>query len=189
MDVYEAIRDRSTADAFAAEAPPRELVQRLIDTAVWAPNHHLTEPWRFVVLAGAERELFGGQLAEWLERGGNGATPDERDLRSARESLLRSPVALVLAQIASEDGSATRELEDYAACCCVAQNLMLAAHAERLSSKWTTGRLSQYARARELLGLAPRDRIVGYFHLGYPAPEEEPKERQRSAPHVVWRGM
>jgi nitroreductase len=189
MDLYEAIRGRRTINEFNEEAPERALLQRLIETAVWAPNHHRTEPWRFIVVAGGERKAFGEGLAEWLEQGGLGTVPEERDVRRARHSMLQSPVTIAVAQAIPDDDDSVRDLEDYAACCCAAQNLMLAAHAEGLGTKWATGRLSRYARAKELLGLRPRDRIVGYIMTGYPAPEPDAEEPRRSPPSVGWRGL
>ncbi|MGA2925277.1 MAG: nitroreductase family protein, partial [Solirubrobacteraceae bacterium] len=50
MDVEDAIRSRRTHKAFAADPPARELLDQLLDLARWAPNHHLTNPWRFRVL-------------------------------------------------------------------------------------------------------------------------------------------
>src|SRR3979411_2159581 len=50
MDVAQAIRSRRTHKAFAPEPVPRELLDELLDLARWAPNHHLTNPWRFRVL-------------------------------------------------------------------------------------------------------------------------------------------
>ena len=50
MDVEDAIRSRRTHKAFAPEPLPRELLDELLELARWAPNHHLTNPWRFRVL-------------------------------------------------------------------------------------------------------------------------------------------
>ena len=50
MDVEQAIRTRRTHKVFAPEPVPRELLDELFELARWAPNHHLTNPWRFRVL-------------------------------------------------------------------------------------------------------------------------------------------
>jgi nitroreductase len=189
MDVHEAIRGRYTADAFSEEAPPRDLVERLIETSIWAPNHRLTEPWRFAVVAGDERERMGDALAEWLLSDANPNTPDEDEVAMIRGSMARSPVTVVVVQCGTPDDSAVRNLEDYAACCCVTQNLMLAAHAEGLTSKWVTGRLTGYPVAKDLLGAGEHDRIVGYVRLGYPAEGADAPERTRTPPSIDWRGM
>ena len=189
MELYEAIRGRRTAEAFAEAAPARAVITRLIDAALWAPNHRLTEPWRFVVIGGAERAAFGEALAAWLERGGNDTQPDPHDVRRAQGSMLSAPVTIVVAQAAAEDDDPVRDLEDYAACCAAVQNLMLAAHAEGLTTKWATGRLSRYAGANQLLGLQPRDRIVGYVQLGAAAGDADPPAPRRTPARIDWRGI
>lgn len=189
MDVDEAIRGRYTADAFSEEAPPRDLIERLIQTAIWAPNHRMTEPWRFAVIAGDERERIGDALAEWLLSDANPDTPDEDQVAIARGSMLRSPVTVVVVQRGEPDGGPVRDLEDYAACCCVTQNLMLAAHSEGLASKWVTGRLTRYPPAAELFDVGEHGRIVGYVRLGYPVEGAAAPERERTPPAVDWRGM
>lgn len=188
MDVLEAIRGRYTADAFGEEVPPRDVIQRLIDCSVWAPNHWLTEPWTFHVIAGEKREQMGQALVEWLQSDDYAETPDEDELRRASGTAMRSPVMIVVSQTADSEGGAGRALEDYAACCCVTQNLMLAAHAEGLVTKWATGRSISYQGIKDYLGLNEADRIVGFVMLGYAA-EEAPSDRARKSPKIDWRGI
>lgn len=184
MSAWDALARRRSAKTFADRAPSRDLVARLIEAATWAPNHRLTEPWRFVVLAGEERRRFGEHLAEAMQREGAA----EKTVESTRVKPLRSPVLLVVAQ---RGPAAFEELdrEDYAAVACATQNLLLAATAEGLASKWSTGEMATMAAAREFLGLDEGDRIVGYVYLGYPADDAEPSPPARKPPLVEWRGL
>ena len=50
MELEEAIRGRRTHKVFESEPVPREVVEQLLELARWAPNHFVTEPWRFRVL-------------------------------------------------------------------------------------------------------------------------------------------
>src|SRR5271167_300449 len=72
MDVEDAIRSRRTHKAFAPEPVAREVVDELLDLALWAPNHHLTNPWRFRVLGPASlarlKEAAGPGAAQKLDR-------------------------------------------------------------------------------------------------------------------------
>ena len=71
MDVYNAIRSRRDyVEEFAEACPPREVIERLIEAATWAPSHRRTEPWRFHVLAGAGRAAMGEAVAVWLAESG-----------------------------------------------------------------------------------------------------------------------
>ena len=181
MDVYTAIRTRRDRERFAPESPPRDVIQRLIEAAVWAPNHKLTEPWRFHVLAGAGRDAMADAVSAWLQTQGL----PEGAQRSARSKLLRAPVILIVTQVGNPD-DAVRDLEDYAACAMAVQNLLLAAHAEGLIAHLSTDAMALYEGARQYLALAPYDRIVAYVNLGYAAPETPAKEGERQAPKVRW---
>ena len=98
----------------------------------------------------------------------------------ARAKLTRAPVFIVVSQVRQEEDPVL-DLEDYAACSCATQNLLLAAHAEGLAAKWSTGKLAE-------VGLAPIDRIVAYVYFGEAAVESAPKE-ERQPPVVEWRGL
>src|SRR5688500_4579376 len=94
MDVYEAIRTRRDIETFAPDTPPRDVVARLIDAAIWAPNHRLTEPWRFAVIAGDRRHAMADAIAASLAAKGEPEAP----ATSARAKLMRAPVTVFVAQ-------------------------------------------------------------------------------------------
>lgn len=58
MDILELIKRRRSIPKFSPQPVPRATIQRMLETATWAPNHHLTEPWGFIVLEGASRDRF-----------------------------------------------------------------------------------------------------------------------------------
>ncbi len=182
MDALEALRTRRTVSAFSPEAPPRDVVARAIEAATWAPNHHVTEPWRFHVLVGDARDELAAAICATLPP--EKATPDER--ASVRSKLARAPVLIVVTQVGATDDP-IRDLEDYAACACATQNLLLAAHAEGLAAKWSTGKLGHSEGAKRHLGLEKHDRIVAYVYVGYAA-SQVTSEPRRSAPVVTWLG-
>ena len=179
MEVARAIRERRSAGTFASQPVPRGVIEMLITGAVWAPNHRLTEPWRFSVVAGAARNEMAGAI-EAADVGGLAKT--------ARKKLLRAPAFVVVSQVVAEGADKFVEQEDYAACCCATQNLLLAAHAAGLASKWSTGALATSVAAKTYLGLQLVDRIVGYVYLGYAAGEGSEKGA-RAAPSIDWRGL
>ena len=183
MDLYDAIHTRRDIESFADEPrPAREVIERLIEAATWAPSHRRTEPWRFTVLAGEGRASMGAAVADWLATSGQGTDGQQQ---AARVRLLRAPVVLVLSHVGSPD-DAVRDQEDYAAACCALQNLLLAAQAEGLGAHTSTGVMVQYEGAKQYLGLEPHDRIVAYVYLGYPPADATPKEATRRAPVVRW---
>jgi nitroreductase len=164
MDVDDAIRERRTLKAYTDEPVETALVRELLELAVFAPNHHRTEPWRFVVLG---RETIG-RLAE--------ETGDPK--------LLRSATAIVVAQVVDPDPATAQE--DYAACACAIYALMLAARSRGLASYWRTPKALHHEAAAGLLGLAEGVRPVGFVHLGR-ASEPWPAPPPRAAdPYATW---
>ena len=176
MDVEQAIRGRRTVGSFSVREVPPAVISELIEAATWAPNHKRTEPWRFQVVAGAARaELAEAILAEEGEQ-----------LKDPRPKLLRAPLFVAVTQTAVLDDP-VRDQEDYAAVCCAVQNLLLAAHARGLASKWSTGALAESAAAKRWLGIDAVDRIVAYVYLGYAAEGLREPPAARSPAAVVWR--
>ena len=179
MDVRQAIRGRRSVGAFSDRAVPRATVAELIEVATWAPTHHLTQPWRFTVLAGEARAALAAAIVA--------ADPAAGVARTAHAKLTRAPVCVVVGQHVPPDADPILEREDYAACACAVQNLLLAAQAAGLASKWSTGALAESDAAKRHLDLGPGDRIVAYVYLGYGlAP---PADGQRDASPVDWRGL
>lgn len=187
MDVYEGLATRRSTSAFAATEPPREVVARIIEAATWAPNHRHTEPWRFAVLAGEAREELGERVATWMRAELDPAIA-EKQAESTKKKLVRSPLIIVVSQArATED--AVQDLEDYAACSSATQNLLLAAHAEGLASKWSTGTLATAPPVFEYLGLPEGDRVVAFVYLGYAADGAAPRGPERAPAAIDWRGF
>lgn len=180
MDIAQAIRERRTVGDFTDRPVERGLIEELIEAAVWAPNHKHTEPWRFHVVAGRARDdLADSVLAELAAAGASPA-------KDPRAKLKRAPLFIAVTQTALPDDP-VRDLEDYAACCCAVQNLLLAAHARGLASKWSTGALAESPAAKRWLGIAEQDRIVGYIYLGYPPEDLRLPPPKRRPAQIAWR--
>jgi nitroreductase len=182
IDVLDAIRRRRSAVRYGEGPIARAVVEQIIEAARWAPNHHLTEPWRFVVLTGDARAALGEAIAtEFLQNTANAKA--EAEATGVRIKVMRSPVIIAVGQ-ARTSSDPEKDLEDYAACACATQNLLLAAHAAGLAAKWSTGKMTVSPAAKQFLGLEPDDRIVGYVYLGSTM-EEAPDSRRRPAAEVT----
>jgi nitroreductase len=146
MTIDEIIRGRRTLKRFRPEPIAGEVIDELLDLAVYAPNHHATEPWRFIVIG---HETIARLVA---------ATDDAK--------LTRSPTAIVVTQVVDADADTARE--DYAACACAIQTLMLAARGRDIASYWRTPKSILTPAAAEILGLDEREKPVGLVHIGLP---------------------
>lgn len=161
MDVEEAIRARRTHKAFAPRQIPRELLDELLDLARWAPNHHLTNPWRF-------RVLGPGALAKLKHAAG----PE------AAAKLDRAPTLIAATVARSEDP--VQDEEDLCAAACATYIVLLGAHARGLAGYWRTPGVLRTLEGRAALGIPSDERFLALIHLGWPRQEKEPPER---APH------
>lgn len=178
--IIEAIHSRASVKLFKAEPVPRETVERLLEAAVRAPNHRLTEPWRFYVLQGESKRRFAELRREHrAAKFEDPAAPDaEKALAKAYDDVVRTPTIIVVTSLVSDDR--VRREEDYAATCCAIQNILLAALSFGLGTYWRTGALIDDPRLLDLLGASSEERAVGAIYLGYPADEPKPKPRPRA---------
>lgn len=174
MNVMEAIRNRRTIGKSAGDIP-RETIRELIEAAVWAPNHKLTQPWKFNVLTGAARERLG---AVWGAAAA--AKADPAAAASVRDGEAKKPLrapAIVVVSTRTDPNPMTAE-EDLTATAAAVQNMLLAAHAKGLSAAWKTGKIVYSSEVKAFLGLDSSDRIVAFVYLGAEA-REEPLPRDR----------
>jgi nitroreductase len=165
MDVETAIRTRRTHKAYGAEpVRPGELTE-LLGLARFAPNHHLTEPWRFRVLG-----------PETLERLIAAGEPSEG-------SKLRRAPTLVVAS-AKLAGDPHQDREDVLATACAVYAVLLAAHGRGLASYWRTPTVLETPAGRAAVGLADDEQFVALVHLGRPVTSPPAKERRPLAEYV-----
>lgn len=179
MDVFDAIRRRRTVRRFQDRPVDREVVALLLDAAVRAPNHRLTEPWRFYVLDRAALDRLAEGLAAPLRARG----ADEEAVRRFKTDLAPAPLAVAVACATS--ASDRRAREDYAATCAAIENMLLAAVGLGLGGYWRTGRLVSDPAVRVALGIPADQELVGLIYLGYPA-EDGRSRRTPWQEKTVW---
>jgi nitroreductase len=186
MDAIDAIQRRTSVRRFRPEPVSRDTVQRLLECAVRAPNHKLTEPWRFVVLSGDARARYAEMRAR--HRLARYPDPHSAEAVAAAEKQHReaveTPVFLVVMVAVSADET-TRE-EDYASVMMAIANLMIAAEALGLGTYLRTGGILREAALAELVGLAEGYRIAGIVSLGYPSEVDPPRRRRPAAELTRW---
>lgn len=188
MEVTQAIQSRRSVGRVKQDPVPRELVEKVLESAVHAPNHKITEPWRFHVFTGKGRGELARARAE-LARILAETEGDEEELAAGRISrerkkAFRAPVIIAVISRGGRDEVET--LENYAACAAAVQNMQLTAHALGLATIWRTGLQAYHPYMREFFGLEAGDKIVAYLYLGYPDMEERPRRREPASSKTVW---
>lgn len=167
MDVETAIRTRRTHKAYRPEPLERDVLDRLFELANFAPNHHLTQPWRF-------RVVGPRALARLQEAAG----PE------AAKKLKRAPTLVACSALLSAEQRAGEE--DLLASACAAYIVLLGAHGRGFAGYWRTPAVLWTATGRAALAIPPEEHVIGLLYLGRPVQEQRPPERGPAAATVTY---
>jgi nitroreductase len=164
MELEESIRSRRTIKAFEPEPVDRKTLEELLELARWAPNHNLTNPWRFRVLGPASlgrlKEAAAALAVEGAPAGADLAKVGE----TAAAKLDRAPTLVVCSVVQS--GEPVQDEEDRHAAACAAYVVLLGAHGRGLAGYWRTPGVLRTDAGRRAVGLGENEHFIGLLHLG-----------------------
>ncbi len=168
----------------------RALITELIENATWAPNHGLTEPWKFHVFQAEARQGLVQIMQETYRATTAPAEFREDKFKKMGENPLLAPVVIACVMERSSGGKIP-EIEEIEALACALQNLQLSATATGLGSYWSTPPLLESAMFHNWLGIRPGDRCLGLIYLGWPRPGLNwPRStRQPVETRIIWRHL
>lgn len=187
MEVMQAIRTRRSVGKVKPDPVERGLIEALLEAAVWAPDHHRSEPWRFFVMTGEGRKKLGAVYADIaLEQAGEVAEEERERIRRQQEAkALRAPVVIAVAAVLQEAEGIKRK-EDLAAVNAAVQNMLLAAHGLGLGAIWRSGEPLYHPKMLSAFGLQPPSEMVALVYVGYPELLPSPPQRSSFADKTVW---
>jgi nitroreductase len=159
VELEHAIRTRRTHKAYAPEPVDRTTLDELFELARWAPNHKLTNPWRFRVLGAAALERLKAATGDPI----------------AAAKLDRAPTLVLVS--ATQTGDPLMDEEDVLAAATAAYVVLLAAHGRGLAGYWRTPGVLRTADGRAALGVPDDEHVLGLLHLGHPRQEPRVPER------------
>ncbi len=165
-----ALRNRRSMTKSRPDPVPIELVEQVIESASWAPNHRRTNPWRFAVVTGDARVRMGEVMAQALEARMEGGIESDRKrelLEKERAKPLRAPIVIAVGAKPSPDPR-TIEIEEVEAVAAGVENMMLAAEALGLGTMWRTGDAAYDPLVKRFLDFDSGTHIVAFVYLGYP---------------------
>ena len=165
MELEQAIRTRRTHKAYAPEPVDRATLDELFELARWAPNHKLTNPWRFRVLGPAALERL----------------KDAADDPIAAAKLHRAPTLVAVS--ATQSGDPVMDEEDVLAAAAAAYLVLLAAHGRGLAGYWRTPGVLRAPAGRAALQIPDDEHVLGLLHLGHP--RQEPRVPERAPVNAV----
>jgi nitroreductase len=168
MEIYEAIRERTSIRSYKADAVEDEKIERIIDAARMAPSGKNGQPWTFVVVTNEEtrrklvpackNQAFVGEAPVVIVACGH----EEMAYQKMGGYWNSMPVDIGIAL----------------------EHLMLAAASEGLGTCWIGAFIEE--RVREILGVPDDVKVVALTPVGYPATEKTHRPR-KSISEIVMR--
>jgi nitroreductase len=183
--VYQAIFGRRMTKELTDVEVSRATLERMLDAAIWAPNHRLTNPWRFFVLE--KDSPIRNQVAElaWQTAYDNVVNPNPEQKKASadtnRSRVLDAPAMIYAYSLPGPNEETTQE--NYASVCCAVHNMALAAVAEGLVLDWSTGGISKLPGLSKILGADEDWAMVGALFIGQPG--STPTSRRSTAHSIV----
>jgi coenzyme F420-0:L-glutamate ligase / coenzyme F420-1:gamma-L-glutamate ligase len=197
-DLHAFLRSRRSIRRFKPDPVPKDCLQRVLETAVYAPSAHNLQPWRFAVITSSavKESLAKAITARFRQDMHIDGTPEEEILSRINRTVRRTidaPVIVILCrettQVKAESSVLGRQEEVLMATQSVALaglQLLLAAHAEGLGGTWICWPLFAPAETRLALGLSAAWEPQGMLFLGYPNEQPELPIRPPQEDITIW---
>lgn len=189
-DFHNFLRSRRSVRRFMPEVIPMDVLERVLETATWAPSAHNRQPWRFAVLTSGDArshlaDEMGSEFRKDLLQDGLAIEEVEASVARSRSRLVDAPVAILLCMDPSEidqypdqKRSTAERLMALQSVALAGGTLLQAAHAEGMGGVWICAPLFAPQAAKRALGLPPTWEPQGMLLLGYPAKVPEPRPRK-----------
>lgn len=169
-EIDELIMSRRSIKTFKPDPVSADEVVELLNIAKWAPNHKLTQPWRFLLFSGEGKEKFIQAFVA--------SQPKDKAEATEKKAQYYREIPMHLVVIMPEDPRMKTREEDYGAVAAMIQNFQLAAWARGIGMIWRTSDFIHHPAFREVLEVKPGERVVATLMLGYP--DQVPKARPRT---------
>lgn len=166
--------------------PSEAQIEALLHAAASVPDHGALRPWRFVVVAGDARAVFGDALADAAREHQPGVAEDTLD-RIRSKAFLAPALIAVAARITV--GGKVPEWEQVASASCAGYAITLAAHQLGLGAIWKSSPYHDGAALRSVLDLTPADRFLGWVNVGHTDPDRQVALRPASDLDVIARRL
>lgn len=184
-EVNDLIKDRRTIypEQYSTRKVHREIIENMLNNAIWAPTHGMTQPWRFKVFLGDSRQ----KLSEFLPEAYKNFVAPEQFKEMKYKKLQNRPLlasAVIAICMERDPEEKIPEVEEIEAVACAVQNMHLTATGYGIGAFWSSPKFSYTPETNKFLGLGEKDKCLGFMYLGYPA-VDWPKSRRRPIEYVT----
>lgn len=171
---------------YTGEIVSDHIINQMLENANWAPNHKLTEPWRFAVFSGEGLKKLAAFQSECykLVTEANGSFQEDR-----YQSLKTKPMEsshIIAVGLKRDAGKRLPEWEELGAVFCAVQNMYLTATTYQVGCYLSTGGITNFAEAKPFFGLGIDDKLCGFMHVGMPKGAVPEGRRKPVADKVIW---
>lgn len=180
----DALHGRRSIRQFNPREVSREEIETLLDAAVAAPNHRLTQPWRFYVLGPQARRAYGLALGNRKAKRIEEPAAAEAVRNKVADEHMALPLMIAVAVV--EDANPEIREEDLSATMMAIQNISIAAVALGLGTHIKTGAVMQDPAACAAVGVREGERIVALINVGEPTVVPPGKERKAATSLTTW---
>ena len=180
----EALHGRRSIRQFSPREVTRDEVETMLAAAVAAPNHRLTQPWRFYVLGPAARRAYGLALGNRKAKKIEDAAAADATRNKVADEHAALPLMIAVSVV--DDANPEIQEENVAATMMAVQNIALAAVTLGLGTHIKTGAIMHDPAARAALGVPEGERIIAVLNVGEPATIPPAKERKSAASLTTW---
>ncbi len=168
-EITEVIKNRRTIypEQYTERKIHREIVEDVLNNAIWAPTHGKTQPWRFQVFMNDSRAELSSFLSNLYSEQFKGDLFNEVKFNKLKNRPLQSPVVIVVT-MTPDPNNRISELEEVEAVACAIQNMYLTCTAYGIGGFWSTPKLMYTPEMNEFLELKDGEKCLGLFYMGYP---------------------
>lgn len=184
-EINAVIRDRRSIapENYTSRKVHREIIENLINNAIWAPSHGMTQPWRFKVFMEEGVKKIGYFIPELYKA----ITPEDSFSQRKFDKMMARPdkVSVIIAICMERDPNRKiPEIEEVEAVACAVQNMALTCTAYGLGSFWSSPKVVYTEEMKSFLGLGAEDKCLGLFYIGYPS-VDWPKSHRKPMEYVT----
>lgn len=185
-EITNVIKERRTIypEQYSDRKIHKEIVVDVLNNAIWAPNHGMTQPWRFkVFMAEESRKKLSNFLSNLYTEKTTKENFNEMKFKKLKNRPLKSSV-IIAVLMERDKKEKIREIEEIEAVSCAIQNMYLTCTAYGIGGFWATPNLIYTNEMNAFFNLGEKDKCLGLFYMGYPA-IEWPKGQRRPIEYVT----